>query len=77
MEKELLRSVENLEAVDVLSEKKLQRNLELRIMIKALSMKLQKSLVYHRNTSRKMQNYYRRKDYLPMHLQGVTLQENQ
>ena len=35
------------------------------------------SLVYHRNISRKMQNYHRRKDYLPMHLQGVTLQENQ
>ena len=35
------------------------------------------SLVYHRNISRKMQNYHRRKDYLPMRLQGVTLQGNQ
>ena len=43
MAKKSLRSAENSEVVDVLSEKKLQKNLELLIMTKILSMRLQKS----------------------------------
>ena len=71
MTKELLQSAESLEAVDVLSGKKLRRNLELLITIKILSMRLQKSLVYHRNMFLKMQNYLRKKGCLPMHLPDV------
>ena len=39
-------------------------------------MRLQRSLVYLRNMSRKVQNYLRRKDYLHMHLPDVISQEN-
>lgn len=56
--------------------KKLPGSLELPIMIKILSARLQKSPVCLRNIFRKMQNYLRRKDYLHMHLPDVTLQEN-
>ena len=52
-QKELLRSAGNLEAVDVLSEKKWQRNSELPIMIKISLVRLQKSPAYHRNIFRK------------------------
>ena len=38
---------------------------------KLLSMRLQKSLVYHRNMFLKMQNYLRKKGCLPMHLPDV------
>ena len=76
MAKELLQSAENLEAVDVLSEKKLQKNLELLTMIKISLVRLQKSLVYHQNIFRKAQSYLPKKDYLPMHLPDVILQEN-
>lgn len=61
MAKELLRSAGNLEAVDVLSEKKWQRNSELPIMIKISSVRLQKSPAYHRNIFRKMRNYHRKR----------------
>ena len=76
MQKELLQSAENLEAVDVLSGKKLQKNLELLTMIKISLVRLQKSLVYHQNIFRKAQSYLPKKDYLPMHLPDVILQEN-
>ena len=76
MAKKLLQSAENLEAVDVLSEKKLQKNLELLTMIKISLVRLQKSLVYHQNIFRKAQSYLPKKDYLPMHLPDVILQEN-
>ncbi len=76
MKKELLQSAENLEVADVLSEKKQRRNLGLLIMIKISLMRLQRSLVYLRNMSRKVQNYLRRKDYLHMHLPDVISQEN-
>lgn len=62
MAKESLQSAENLEAVDVLSEKKSRRSWELLIMIKMLLMKLQKSPDYRQNTFRKMQNYLRKRD---------------
>ena len=39
-------------------------------------MRLQRSLVYLRNMSGKVQNYLRRKDYLHMHLPDVISQEN-
>ena len=39
-------------------------------------MRLQRSLVYLRNMSGKVQNYLRRKDYLHMHLPDVILQGN-
>ena len=61
MAKESLRSAGNLEAVDVLSVKKWQRNLELPIMIKISLVRLQKSPVYHRNIFRKMRNYLRKR----------------
>lgn len=61
MTKELLRSAGNLEAVDVLSEKKWQRNSELPIMIKISLVRLQKSPAYHRNIFRKMRNYLRKR----------------
>ena len=61
---------------DVLSEKKLQKNLELLTMIKISLVRLQKSLVYHQNIFRKAQSYLPKKDYLPMHLPDVILQEN-
>ena len=38
--------------------------------------RLQKSLVYHQNIFRKAQSYLPKKDYLPMHLPDVILQEN-
>ncbi len=56
--------------------KKLQGSLELPIMTKISSARLQKSPVCLRNIFRKMQNYLRRKDYLHMHLPDATLQEN-
>ena len=74
--KESLQSAENLEAVDVLSEKKSRRSWELLIMIKMLLMKLQKSPDYRQNTFRKMQNYLRKKGCLHMHLPDVTSQED-
>ena len=77
MKKESLQSAENLEVADVLSEKKQRRNLGLLIMIKISLMRLQRSLVYLRNMSGKVQNYLRRKDYLHMHLPDVISQENQ
>ena len=46
------------------------------IMIKISLMRLQRSLVYLRNMSGKVQNYLRRKDYLHMHLPDVISQEN-
>ena len=52
------------------------KNLELLIMIKISSARLQKSLVYLRNIFRKMQSYLRRKVYLHMHLPDVTSQGN-
>ena len=52
------------------------KNLELLIMIKISLMRLQRSLVYLRNMSGKVQNYLRRKDYLHMHLPDVILQGN-
>ena len=76
MKKESLQSAENLEVADVLSEKKQRRNLGLLIMIKISLMRLQRSLVYLRNMSGKVQNYLRRKDYLHMHLPDVISQEN-
>ena len=76
MAKELLQSAENLEAVDALSGKKSQKNLELLTMIKISLVRLQKSLVYHQNIFRKAQSYLPKKDYLPMHLPDVILQEN-
>ena len=76
MQKESLQSAENSEAVDDLSGKKLLGSLELPIMTKISSARLQKSPVCLRNIFRKMQNYLRRKDYLHMHLPDVTLQEN-
>ncbi len=53
------------------------KSLELLITIKILSMRLQKSPVYHRNIFRKMQNYLRKKDCLHMHLPDVISQANQ
>jgi len=38
---------------------------------KNIIMRLQKSLVYHRNMFLKMQNYLRKKGCLPMHLPDV------
>ena len=52
------------------------KKLGLLIMIKISLMRLQRSLVYLRNMSRKVQNYLRRKDYLHMHLPDVISQEN-
>ena len=52
------------------------KKLGLLIMIKISLMRLQRSLVYLRNMSGKVQNYLRRKDYLHMHLPDVILQEN-
>ena len=43
---------------------------------KISSVRLQKSLVYHQNIFRKAQSYLPKKDYLPMHLPDVILQEN-
>ena len=77
MAKRIIQSAENLEVVDVLSEKKSQRNLELLIMIKILLMRLQNSQVYHQIIFRKAQSCLRRRDCLPMHLSDATLQENQ
>ena len=77
MQKESLRSAENSEVVDALSEKKLQKNLELLIMTKILSMRSQKSLVYLRNIFKKMQSYLRREACLHMHLPDVISPENQ
>ena len=77
MAKRSLRSAENSEVVDALSEKKSQRNWESLIMIKILSMRLQKSLVYLRNIFRKKQNYLRKKVCLDMHLPDVISPENQ
>ena len=77
MKKELLQSAGNLEVADVLSEKKQRRNLGLLIMIKISLMRLQRSLVYLRNMSRKVQNYLRKKACLHMHLPDVISQENQ
>ena len=57
MAKESLRSAENLEAVDALSGRKSQKNLELLTMIKISLVRLQKSLVYHQNIFRKAQSY--------------------
>ena len=62
---------------DALSEKKLQKNLELLIMTKILSMRSQKSLVYLRNIFKKMQSYLRREACLHMHLPDVISPENQ
>ena len=45
-------------------------------MIKISLVRLQKSLVYHQNIFRKAQSYLPKKDYLPMHLPDVILQEN-
>ena len=70
MQKELLQSAENLEVVDVLSEKKSRRSWELPIMIKMLLMKLQKSPDYRQNTFRKMQNYLRKKGMFAYALAG-------
>ena len=56
--------------------KKLLGSLELPIMTKISSARLQKSPVCLRNIFRKMQNYLRRKDYLHMHLPDVISQEN-
>ena len=52
------------------------KKLGLLIMIKISLMRLQRSLVYLRNMSGKVQNYLRRKDYLHMHLPDVISQEN-
>ena len=77
MAKRIITSVENLEVVDVLLEKKSQRNLGLLIMIKILLVRLQKSRVYHQSIFGKVQSCLQRRDYLPMHLPDVTSQENQ
>ena len=53
------------------------KKLELPILIKRLSMRLQKSLVYLRNIFRKMQSYLRKKVCLHMHLPDVTSPGNQ
>ena len=53
------------------------KNLELLIMTKILSMRLQKSLVYLRNIFKKMQSYLRREACLHMHLPDVISPENQ
>ena len=50
---------------------------KLGILIKRLSMRLQKSLVYLRNIFRKMQSYLRKKVCLHMHLPDVTSPGNQ
>ena len=55
---------------------KVAKNLELLTMIKISLVRLQKSLVYHQNIFRKAQSYLPKKDYLPMHLPDVILQEN-
>ena len=52
------------------------KKLGIAYMIKISLMRLQRSLVYLRNMSRKVQNYLRRKDYLHMHLPDVISQEN-
>ena len=71
MTKRIITISREFEAVDVLSGKSCEKKLELLITIKILSMRLQKSLVYHRNMFLKMQNYLRKKGCLPMHLPDV------
>ena len=56
--------------MDVLSEKKLQKNLELLTMIKISLVRLQKSLVYHQNIFRKAQSYLPKKGLFAYALAG-------
>ena len=70
MAKESLQSVENLEAVDDLSEKKQHNSLELLIIVKILQIRLRNSQDYHQNISKKMQNYPPKKGFFSYAFSG-------
>ena len=76
MAKRIITISRELEAVDVLSGEEVAKKLGITYYDKNIISEIAESLVYHQNIFRKAQSYLPKKDYLPMHLPDVILQEN-